>query len=286
VNGPFPGELVAVEGDRLHVVSEGTGTPPVLLSSGMGGAWFDWIAVTELLRDRHRVVNFDRPGLGGSPPVRHRRAGLRGEADRLAALARWTGSPVIMVAHSLAGFHAEAFARLRPELVHGMVLVDPSAEQDAPSHAARLNRLVPLADVAGLAAGMTGLARLGGARIRGMVMRWITERGDVAPPEYARAVYGRAHVLGTLLAEHAGYRQMAADLLTLRESAPFPDIPLQVITALGDVRGDGGRWRGAHADLAALSPRGRQIVLPDTGHLVQIDRPEVIAEAVEDLCGT
>jgi pimeloyl-ACP methyl ester carboxylesterase len=93
-------------------------------------------------------------------------------------------------------------------------------------------------------------------------------------------------VLGTLLAEHAGYRQMAADLLTLRESAPFPDIPLQVITALGDVRGDGGKWRGAHADLAALSPRGRQIVLPHTGHLVQIDRPEAVAEAVEDLCGT
>jgi pimeloyl-ACP methyl ester carboxylesterase len=54
-----------------------------------------------------------------------------------------------------------------------------------------------------------------------------------------------------------------------------------VITALGDVR-DGG-WERAHAELAAFSPRGWQVVLPHTGHMVQIDRPEVVAEAVERL---
>jgi pimeloyl-ACP methyl ester carboxylesterase len=282
VNAQLPGEFVLVGGDRLHVVSEGAGAPPVLLTSGLGGAWFDWIPVMERLRDRNRVIAFDRPGLGGSPPVRGR-AGLRGEADRLAGLARWAGPPVIVVAHSLAGFHAEAFARLYPGLLYGMVLVDPSAEQDEPKHARRFSLLAPAARFAGWAAGMTGIARFAGPRIRSLVMRRITERGDVAPPEFARAVYTRPHVLGALLAEHAEYRQAAADLLTLRDSALFPDVPLQVITALGDVRGDGQDWERAHADLAALSPRGRQTVLPRTGHLVQIDRPEVVAEAVKRL---
>jgi pimeloyl-ACP methyl ester carboxylesterase len=282
VNTQLPGEFVLVGEDRLHAVSEGAGTPPVLLSSGLGGAWFDWIAVMERLRDRNRAIAFDRPGLGGSPPGRGR-AGLREEADRLAGLARWAGPPVIVVAHSLAGFHAEAFARLYPELLYGMVLVDPSAEQDVPGYARRLSRLAPAARFAGRAAGLIGIARFAGPRIRSLVMRRICERGDVAPPEFARAVYTRPHVLGALLAENAGYRQAAADLLALRESAPFPDVPLQVITALGDVRGDGREWKSAHADLAALSPHGGQIVLPRTGHLVQIDRPEVVAEAVERL---
>jgi pimeloyl-ACP methyl ester carboxylesterase len=283
VNGSLPGEIVLVGDDRLHVVEEGTGSPPVLLTSGLGGAWFDWNAVVELLRDRHRVIAFDRPGLGGSPPTGHRPAGLCAEADRLAALARRTGEAVIVVAHSLAGLHAEAFARRHPELVEGLVLVDPSAEQDRPPHARRLSRLAPAAGLAGHAIGMTGLARFAGPRIRGAVMRRITERGDVAPPELARAVYGRAHVLGMLLAENAAYRQLAVDLLALRESAPFPEVPLCVITALGDVRGDRREWRRAHADIAALSPYGRQIVLPHTRHLVQIDRPEVVAEAVDQL---
>jgi pimeloyl-ACP methyl ester carboxylesterase len=283
VTGKLPGEFILVDGDRLHVVSEGSGAPPVLLSSGLGGAWFDWIPVTERLRGRHRVVTFDRPGLGGSPPAARWRAALRDEADRLAGLARWAGSPVIVVAHSIAGLHAEAFARLYPELVHGMVLVDPSAERYPPRHARRLSRLAPVAGLAGRAIGRAGVTRLAGPRIRGAVMRRITERGDVAPPEFTRAVYTKPHVLGAILAENAGYRQLAADLIALRETAPFPGIPLGVITALGDVRDDGGHWKRAHEELAALSPRGWQVVLPHTRHIVQIDRPEVVAEAVDRL---
>jgi pimeloyl-ACP methyl ester carboxylesterase len=279
VNEQLPGELVLVAGDLLHVVSEGSGTPPVLLTSGSGGAWFDWIPVTERLRERHQVVGFDRPGLGGSPPVRAT-AGLRDEAGRLAGLARWAGPPVIVVAHSLAAFHAEAFARLYPGLVCGVVLVDPSAEPDAPRHARPFNRLAPMAGFTGRIPGLGGVARLAGPRIRGAVLRRISERGDVAPPSYARAVYTKPHVLGAILAEHASYRQLAVDLIALRESVPFPAIPLGVITALGDVRGDGAGWRHAHERLAALSPHGWQVVLPGTGHLVQLDRPEVVAEAV------
>ncbi|MFL6056784.1 MAG: alpha/beta fold hydrolase [Actinoallomurus sp.] len=282
MNDRLPGDLITVGEDRLHVVSEGTGSPPLLLSAGLGGAWFDWIPVVALLRDEHRVIAFDRPGLGGSPPVR-RELTLRAEADRLAGLARWAGAPVIMVAHSFAGFHAEAFARLHPELVGGMVLVDPSAEPRTPRYARPLTRLEPLARLAGTVAGTTGFARVAGPAVHGLAMRMMTARGNVAPPEFVQAVCTRGHVLGTLLAEDTAYRRMAADLLTLRRHRAFPDIPVRVITALGDMRGGRDAWRRAHADLAGLSPRGRQTVLPDVGHLVQIDRPEAVAEAVREL---
>jgi pimeloyl-ACP methyl ester carboxylesterase len=278
VSARFPGEFVTVGGDRLHVVAEGSGTPPVLLSAGLGGAWFDWIPVIERLPGR--AIAFDRPGLGGSPPSP--RAGLRAEADRLAGLARWAGPPVTVVAHSLAGFHAEAFARCHPDLVHGLVLVDPSTEPDEPRHARHLNRLAFPARLAGRVAGLTGVPRLAGPRVRRYVLGRITERGDVTPEALAQAVYTRSHVLGTMLVELAGYRLAAADLLTLRRTHPFPDVPLCVITALGDAR-DRDAWQHAHATLAAMSPRGRQVVLPDTGHLVATDRPDVIAEAVRSL---
>jgi pimeloyl-ACP methyl ester carboxylesterase len=300
VSTRLPGDLVTVDGDQLHVVAEGTGTP-VLLSAGLGGAWFDWIPVMELLRRRHRVIAFDRPGLGGSPPSPGHRT-LRREADLLAALARWAGGPVIVVAHSLAGLHAEAFARLCPERVRGLVLVDPSVEPRRSPFARTLTRLTPLAHLTGAVADLTCVTRLAGPRIRGVVMRRICERGDVAPPEYVRAFFSRpthacfsrpihsgrppgcarGHVLGALIAEELEYRQIAADLLTLRNHRPFPAVPLRVITALGRVRLPDD-WRQAHAALAAMSPRGRQVVLPGVGHMVQIDRPEAIAEAVTEL---
>lgn len=282
MNDRLPGELITIGGDRLHVVAAGAGTPPLLLSAGLGGAWFDWSRVAALLRDRYRVIRFDRPGLGGSPPSA-RPATLRREADRLAALARWAGAPVIVVAHSFAGFHAEAFARLHPELTRGLVLVDPSAEHATPRYARALTRLAGPARLAGAAAGALRLPRLAGPLAHRLAMRLLCDRPDAVPPDYLRAVCARGDALGALLAEDAVYRQMAADLVTLRRHRPFPRVPLRVITALRGLRGAGERWRWAHATLAAFSPEGRQIVLPDTGHMVQIDRPEVVADAVRGL---
>ncbi|TDD04586.1 DUF998 domain-containing protein, partial [Nonomuraea diastatica] len=49
-----------------HVVEQGTG-PAVLITAGAAGAWFHWDAVAAELGRRHRVIRFDRPGLGLSP---------------------------------------------------------------------------------------------------------------------------------------------------------------------------------------------------------------------------
>jgi pimeloyl-ACP methyl ester carboxylesterase len=32
-----------------------------------------------------------------------------------------------------------------------------------------------------------------------------------------------------------------------------------------------------------MSPEGRHVVLPDAGHLVQLDRPEAVAAAVREV---
>lgn len=57
-----PGEMVA----GVHVVVDGEG-PPVVLYGGLGGNWFDWDEVVELLSETCLVVRVDRPGYGLSP---------------------------------------------------------------------------------------------------------------------------------------------------------------------------------------------------------------------------
>ncbi|MEV0202149.1 alpha/beta fold hydrolase, partial [Nonomuraea sp. NPDC050691] len=114
-----------------RVARHGTG-PAVILTGGLGGAWLPWDRLTWALARGHRVIRFDRPGLGadapvpltpwgpGSPPT------LYGEAARLAALAPAHPGRVTVVAHGQAAWHAEAFARLHPLRVAGLVLVDPA----------------------------------------------------------------------------------------------------------------------------------------------------------------
>lgn len=79
--------FVRIDGVPHHVVVEGNG-PPVLLSAGLGMAWFDWDEVAALLAPHRTVVRFDRPGHGLSgpavapPTASGRRTGSRGSWTR------------------------------------------------------------------------------------------------------------------------------------------------------------------------------------------------------------
>ncbi|GAA2082890.1 alpha/beta fold hydrolase [Actinomadura alba] len=280
------GERRSGSGD-LHIVESGRPDGPVLLmSTGMGGAWFDWEPTVERLRDTYRIVRFDRPGLGRSPAGRAAPS-LRAEVDRLGALVEWIGGgPVVLLAHSVAAFHAEALARIRPDLLAGLVLVDPSCERGARPGPRMSAAVTPVARLAGRLTDATGLATVIGPWAYHRVLRRISDRDPAAPSSVVRSVYGRGEVIFTVLAENIAYREMAADLATLRTRHRFPAIPLVVLTALGDLNGSKARrWAGCHAELAGMSPLGRQVELPGCPHMVQLDRPDAVAEAVAVVTG-
>ncbi|WP_433466858.1 alpha/beta fold hydrolase [Spirillospora sp. CA-128828] len=283
VNGA--GEIVNVGREQVHVVDSGPlDAPPLLLSSGLGGAWFDWTPAVALLRDEYRVTVFDRPGLGLSPAA-VAPPSLRRDTAIMEALAERTGRPVTVLAHSMAAFHAEALARLRPELVRGMVLVDPSYERDPHVRVRVAAALTPLATATGAFLGATRLAKAAGPLGRRLVLKHTSRRDEAVPEDVVRSVYGRGTVIGAVIAEELAYREEAADLARLRERRPFPPVPLTVVTALGDVeKPDKKReWSEDHEHLARMSPRGGRIELPDALHMVPLDRPDVVADAVAGL---
>jgi pimeloyl-ACP methyl ester carboxylesterase len=279
------GRVENAEGEQVHVVEYGQGNGPVvLLTAGLGGAWFDWLPTVKLLEDGHRMVAFDRPGLGLSP-AGHAPPGLRREVRILKSLAESTGRPVVVVAHSMAAFHAEAFARLHPDLVAGLVQVDPSCERDPRTLVRLAAALTPATKALGRLLDVTRLAKLVGPLGRRLILRKTSRDGDVVPPEVIRGAYGRGTVIGTTLAEELAYREMAVDLERLRERHPFPAVPVMVLTALGDV-GKPARaeeWTRAHRELTAMSPEGRQVILRDSRHMVMMDRPDAVADAIADV---
>ncbi|MEU6040859.1 alpha/beta hydrolase [Actinomadura sp. NPDC047616] len=274
-------------GEQVHVVARGPADGPVaLLTTGLGGAWFDWTRVVDLLAGRHRTIAFDRPGLGLSP-AGHAPPSLRRDLRILEDLAEAAGSPVVPVAHSMAAFPAEALARLRPDLVAGLVLVDPSAERDPRVRLRKAAALTPLTTALARLLDATRLAGIVGPAGRRLVLRRTSRRGDVASPALIRRVYGRGTVAGTVLAENLAYREMALDLHRLRRRRPFPPVPLVVLTALGDqhTRRRAEQWRRTHEELAAMSPHGRQVVFRDARHMLMIDEPDAVAAAVAEVTG-
>jgi pimeloyl-ACP methyl ester carboxylesterase len=285
----------------LRVVDEGDGKPAVLMLAGLAGHLRDWDAVAGRVAARHRVVRYDRPGLGGSAPGRGPTSptspplallaplplpSLAGEVDRIGAVTdRYGLGRPVLVAHSAAALFAEAFARRRPGRVAGLVLVDPSWEDRprprGPRCAAAARRAAGLADGFARAGDAVRLPRLVGPLLWRVGTRAMTRAP--APPGIARD-WAAGRTAAAAYAEWLAYRDWVADLAVLRRSTPVPEASTVVITALGRMRGGAARrWRSAHERLVAMFPHARQVVLADAGHLVAWDRPDVVAAAVEEV---
>ena len=267
--------LVILGGRCVHVVTQpGTGSPIVLLG-GCGVPSFDWDGVADLLRDR-ALIRLDRPGLLGSPwPGELPR--LAAEVATLAALLDSTG-PAVVVAHSMASFHAEALTRQRPDLVVGLVLLDGSVEL-TPRKPWPRRRWEWLAKGAG-AAMRVPLLRLVGSFVQRLLFAAQSHRGMAAPVSpLVKRTFRDPDTIASVLAEHAAYAEQAWDLAQVRESFAWPHISTIVLTAES-----GKRWVAKQARLADLLS-ARQVVVADSRHLIMIDRPDVVAETVGALLG-
>lgn len=243
----------------IHVLEDGPAdAPPVVLTSGLAGALADWDPLTRLLAPSLRVLRFDRPGIGASapspvPPSARREVAVLDEVLDVA------GAPAVLVGHSLAGLHVEAYLRLRPARVRGAVLVDPSLVPPG------IGRPFDLGSVLATAVVRFGLAGLAA---------WC------ASPLLRLA--GRPSARAAVVAELAGYADLVAEVDALRGAYPLPDVPWWVLTAGGTLGGASSARRilGDHGAMAALAPRGVHRIVPVSGHLMQLDRPEAVAEAV------
>lgn len=305
-----PGRLIRLAGSATHVVVEPgpADVPPVVLSSGLGGAWYDWDRVVPLLAGLAPVLRFDRPGLGWSEPAALPPT-LAGEAERIRALLTTPGvlapdappaGRAVVVGHSLAGFHVEAFARLYPELAAGIVLVDGSAEPEAhaPDPAEVEERRLAQWRTLGDLATRSGLAGVAMPRLRSLAIRLSRATGsDLADPEDVAATAASGRLLTASLLENATYNAVAAQLLELRCEKPFPqEPPLRVIAAFGTpapvrslpfvaekTRRRNETWFARQRQLAELSANGTMIELTDSAHYVPFDRPDAVAETVREV---
>ncbi|MFI1965399.1 alpha/beta fold hydrolase [Streptomyces pathocidini] len=276
--------MLRVGGLPTHVLREGAG-PVCVLSGGLGSCWFDWDAVVPLLAPHRTVVRFDRPGLGLSapaPPDRPPTAG--GEAERILGVLDALGlpGPATVVGHSLAGFHAEAFARLYPRRTAGLVLVDASVEEEAREPGLPVWARVASAHALAGALGAAGLPYALGRAARRAAVRVATVRHREPGSDAAvRRCYRTTRVLRASLVENATYADVAAEVAGLRERRPLPDVPVTVLAAY--TAGESPRelrWLDRQRGLAAELGGAEFRISAPAGHLLMMDDPAAIARAV------
>ena len=108
----------------------GQGEPTVIVLNGLASSIGEWMPVVRRVSAQTRVFVYERRGNGRSPVIASAR-GSRVIAEELLEMLDDLSidGPYVLVGHSLGAVYAQTFARLYPDEVAGLLLVDPSVEQ-------------------------------------------------------------------------------------------------------------------------------------------------------------
>ena len=252
----MPGHLVDVGGRRLYVHCTGSGSPTVVLVSGLAEAsvyWGGWIAPA--VAQNTTVCAYDRAGQGWSDPPASPQDGVAVATDLHTLLdhAQIPG-PYVLVGHSTGGVYARIFAARYPDQVAGLVLLDSQPNEaltglpDFPSQYSALRRASAL---------FPSLARLG---VFQLVNRFAADPLPAPTRDEERAVVSTANL-------NRIQRDEFAELpMTLTEAAALTtlgDRPLIVVTA---AKGAQTGWLPLQDKMTSLSTNSAHRVLPDTDH--------------------
>jgi pimeloyl-ACP methyl ester carboxylesterase len=259
---PPPGHLVDIGGYRLHLWCTGDGAPAVILDAGLGGTSAGWGFVQPEVARFTRVCSYDRAGMGYSDPGPSPRTARRIARELAELLARSeVVGPVVLVGESIAGFNVRVFASDHPERAAGLVLVDASHEDDA-HEVPGMARFVPL------------LSTIGVFRLVGVSFGQRVESLAPSVQRYAQATRFRA----------AGYQAAADEVMHIGETVSEVrntrrklTIPVLVVTG---ARGADENWRRLQHDEASLSERGCLITAQQSGHVIPVDQPAVVVDAI------
>ncbi|MFM7348334.1 MAG: alpha/beta fold hydrolase [Erythrobacter sp.] len=295
------------DGRRIHLTCMGEGAPTVILAAGAGNWGASWKKVQPEIAKRTRVCAWDRAGYGLSDASPVRQTILATTADLAEALDR-SGLPgsFVMVGHSLAGLELLLLADRMPQRIAGMVLVDPSI----PGQAAKIAAVAPqtarfmeafqaqiLAYVRGCADALSsGKLTPGGADPDGCLayppevpaaLRDALVRADMQPGRFATAASFTDAMHEEMALAVNPRRDLGAMPLIVLTAAEPPDFPPDTPQAVTDeVQAVTVVFRAGHEEIARLSTRGVQRVVPGTSHNIQQIRPEAVVSAVSELVDT
>lgn len=271
---PPPGELIAVDDHRLHLLCRGAGGPTVVLEAGLGEAALSWATVQRQLATTTRVCTYDRAGLAWSEPAADAPTAMR-SADALRTLLAAAGEPgpYVLVGHSIGATIVRLFADAYPTDVAGIVLIDPTNENAVISAG---DPALPIIErrLQGLLAELGVMRLLGRSLVADAV-------GGTPPPEVLDAVpvlYGPNSHAATVRELETSVESAMRVRETARPGA-WGEVPVVVISAGDSTPADSAH----HAALAGLSTRGRHIVAESGGHYVHYHHPELVVEAVGDM---
>ncbi|HEV3254045.1 MAG TPA: alpha/beta hydrolase [Candidatus Acidoferrales bacterium] len=290
---PQRGKSVDIGGFSLNLDCAGTGSPTVILESGLGAPAAGWALVQPDVAKFTRVCSYDRAGYGWSDPspLPHTSLAIAKELHAL-LLNAGIAPPYILVGHSFGGFNVRVYAGQYPDEVAGVVLVDSSHEDQKARMPAKLREWSEATQVRRLEPFIPLLIRLGVVRL---LLRHQFDSIQIPQPmkDELRYLSLQSQFVHAVVAESVAFDESAQQaraagtlgdkpliVLTAGRSLNLPDMPAAEMQAFRTI------WvNELQPSLARLSTRGQRIMVEQSDHLIPFEQPQAIVSAIRLVMG-
>ena len=258
--------LLTVGDHTVNVADQGSGEPILFVHAyPLNGAMWDYQAAT--FADRYRVAAVDLPGFGSSPaPTDPSSTTIDDYADVVAGVVQQLDlAPVVLGGCSLGGYVAFAVVRRHPQLLRALVLADTRTQSDDSAGWQRRTKMQRR-----LAQGAP-LAELADELIPTMLGRDSLERTELV--DYVRALM--------LASEPAGWIAALAAMKNREDSiSTLGAIGVPTLVVVGEQ--DRLTPQTEASLIQARVKDSRLVVIPDAGHLPNLEQPVAFDEALSE----
>lgn len=239
------------DGVKVHYETHGEG-PVILLSHGYSATSEMWRGQIAALSRRHKLIVWDMRGHGQTdyPEDPSQYSEEKTVADMAALLDAVGAHSAIVGGLSLGGYMSLAFHLAHPDRVRTLLVVDTGPGFRSDEARERWNE-----HSCGIA---NGFEAEGLSYIRGM------------SKEMAMSSHRSAD----------GLLRAARGMLTQRDARVINSLPNIKAPTLVIVGANDAGFIGAADYMAAKIPNATKLVIPDAGHAVNIDQPEIFNQAV------
>ena len=275
-----PGSDMRVAGTDLFVRQVGSGAP-ALFVHGLGGNSSNWTDLMWLLSDDVHAVAPDLPGFGRSGPAASGVYSPQGQADFLAEFVQRTfPEPVHLFGNSMGGAISLQLAGRHPELVRSLTLVSPALPDLMPM---RTNIQLPIIALPGVGDRVaTRIAKLPVERRVQATLNMVYADPASVPPQRVREAQEDAALLATKpwvgTALQAALRGILATYFDRGPDAPWKladriTVPVLLVYGQQDKLVNARAARRASKHFRHC----RVMVVPHSGHVSQMEHPEIVA---------
>jgi pimeloyl-ACP methyl ester carboxylesterase len=286
-----PGKLVDVGGHRLHVNAHGEGDVVVVFEADEGCWSTHWGRLPEDMGTVTASLAYDRGGLGWSeagPPPRDAETLARELHQLIARLA--PGQPAILVGHGTGAHILRAYAHRYPFETAGLVLVDPF--HDGIGDRLRREQIPPTTASPFLLSLTSLLASFGILRL---IQSRSSSNASLNLPERQRATLDalelNPRVRSGATEELVAESQTLEYLRRIQESGEFP---MRILASTETLSADmvppdfpraayNRIWAEQSEAFLDLSIHAQRVLVEGSGHQLQLDRPEVVMQAILDV---